>query len=116
LTRVSYYITWFEKIITKGEEERDIRVVAELTRYLLKYAGIEFNDKRYEFGERTTIQDGMPSLVPKCLLFQCVFWSNVFISNTSSVPMRHLVQKLIIKYVPYNSIIDLTIEQLLTEY
>jgi glutathione S-transferase len=35
----------------------DARGLAEPIRYLLKYAGIEFNDKRYEFGEGTTIQD-----------------------------------------------------------
>ncbi len=35
----------------------DIRALAEPIRYLLKYAGIEFNDKRYEFGEGTSIQD-----------------------------------------------------------
>jgi glutathione S-transferase len=35
----------------------DIRALAEPIRYLLKYAGIEFNDKRYEFGEGTSIQE-----------------------------------------------------------
>jgi glutathione S-transferase len=33
------------------------RALAQPIRYLLKYAGIEFNDKRYEFGEGTSIQD-----------------------------------------------------------
>ena len=35
----------------------DIRGLAEPIRYLLKYAGIQFNDKRYEFGEGTTLQE-----------------------------------------------------------
>jgi glutathione S-transferase len=35
----------------------DIRALAQPIRYLLKYAGIEFNDKRYEFGEGTSIQE-----------------------------------------------------------
>jgi glutathione S-transferase len=35
----------------------DIRGLAEPIRYLLKYAGIEFNDKRYEFGEGTSFKD-----------------------------------------------------------
>jgi len=34
----------------------DIRGLAEPIRYLLKYKGIQFNDKRYEFGEGTTFQ------------------------------------------------------------
>ncbi len=33
----------------------DIRGLAQLFRYLLKYAEIEFNDKRYEFGEGATL-------------------------------------------------------------
>jgi glutathione S-transferase len=35
----------------------DIRGLAQPIRYLLKYAGIEFNDKRYEFGEGTSLQE-----------------------------------------------------------
>jgi glutathione S-transferase len=35
----------------------DIRAFAQPIRYLLKYAGIQFNDKRYPFGEGSTAQE-----------------------------------------------------------
>jgi len=34
----------------------NLRGLAEPIRYLLKYTGVHFNDKRYEFGEGTTLQ------------------------------------------------------------
>jgi glutathione S-transferase len=33
------------------------RGLTEPIRYLLKYAGVQFNDKRYEFGEGSTVQE-----------------------------------------------------------
>lgn len=35
----------------------DLRGLAEPIRYLLKYVGVKFNDKRYEFGEGSTMQE-----------------------------------------------------------
>lgn len=35
----------------------DIRAFAQPIRYLLKYVGIEFNDKRYKFGSGNTLQE-----------------------------------------------------------
>jgi glutathione S-transferase len=35
----------------------DIRGLAEPIRYLLKYAGVKFNDKRYEFGPGSSMTE-----------------------------------------------------------
>ncbi len=35
----------------------DIRALGEPIRYLLKYAAIQFNDKRYPIGEGTSLKD-----------------------------------------------------------
>jgi glutathione S-transferase len=57
----------------------NIRGLAQQIRYLLKYAGVEFIDKRYEFGEGATLQE--PELLLKNWIpdkFNLVFVSQLF--------------------------------------